>query len=79
MLDHHITRALELHLALSSERGCSFFAGEDAPPSKRWTEVLSWLERLGRDPRIDRCKIVASAVETFESLERRLATVGALR
>src|SRR3954469_13178760 len=59
-----IAHSVEHHLGLSSERGCSFFAGDGEQPQGRWAEVLFWLERLATEPEVDQRKIVASAVET---------------
>jgi heme oxygenase len=73
-----IARFVEKHLGLTRPRGCSFFADEGQETTRRWMEVLSWLEGHAADAGVDPRQIVSSAAETFGSLERWLSSSGAL-
>jgi len=72
-----IARFVEDHLGLTRSRGCCFFADEGQETTRRWTEVLSWLEGHAQ-PSVDQWQIVSSAAETFRSLESWLAANEAL-
>ena len=73
-----IARFVEEHLGLTRLRGCSFFADEGQETSRRWTEVLRWLEGHADEASVDQRQIVSSAAETFRSLERWLSASGVL-
>jgi heme oxygenase len=73
-----IARFVEEHLGLTRLRGCCFFADEGQETTRRWTEVLSWLEGHAADAGVDQLRIVSSAAETFRSLERWLSAARAL-
>jgi heme oxygenase len=73
-----IARFVEEHLGLTRLRGCCFFADEGQETTRRWTEVLSWLEGHAADAGVDQLRIVSSAGETFRSLERWLSARRAL-
>jgi heme oxygenase (biliverdin-IX-beta and delta-forming) len=72
-----IARFVEEHLGLTRSRGCCFFADVGQEATRRWTEVVSWLEGHA-EPGVDQGQIVSSAAETFRSLERWLAASEAL-
>jgi heme oxygenase len=73
-----IARFVEEHLGLTPARGCSYFADERQETSRRWAEVLSWLEGLAAEAGVDQRQILSSATETFRSLERWLSARRAL-
>jgi heme oxygenase len=73
-----IARFVEEHLGLTRLHGCSFFAEEGQETSRRWTQVLCWLEGHADDAGVDQPQIVSSAAETFRSLHCWLSASGAL-
>ncbi len=61
-----VARSIERHLGLTRGNGCSFFAeGSDDSP-RRWSAVLSWIDRVAASGDGDR--VVSSAVATFRTL-----------
>jgi heme oxygenase len=77
-----IAQALNQRLALRSDSGAAFFAGDGTGTGVRWKRVLRWLEEFadsGADDGVRSREIVASACETFSALARWLQLQGMFR